>query len=250
MSKGIYLFWDEKYEQVIYAGRFTGRERIKDHFQPSKKHEQKINAYIQNHPNRIESIIFCEFDDISDDDLNQLEKETIKLFKLNKYKYPDNFVFNFTDGGGGNSGYVMPEEVKDKISKSRKGKCCGEENHNYNKPLPKETKDKISKSRKGKCCGEENGFYNKNHSISQRESWSKSRSIKQNTTGFYHVTKKKNNKLLQGFSWSYQYYDGNKRKQIDSVDFFNLKKKIESKGLVWKIIDINKAINTVRGLYD
>ena len=110
MTKGIYLFWDNKYEQVIYAGRFTGRERIKSHFYPSNKHVQTINRYVQNHPDRIESVIFCEFDDISDDDLNQLEEETIKLFRLNKYRYPDSFVFNFNDGGSGNSGYKKPYE--------------------------------------------------------------------------------------------------------------------------------------------
>ena len=92
VTKGIYLFWDKKYEQVIYGGRFTGRKRIKQHFNPSKRNEQQINKYIQNHPERIDSVIFCEFDDISDDDLNQLEMETIKLFKLNRYRYPDSHV--------------------------------------------------------------------------------------------------------------------------------------------------------------
>lgn len=129
MTKGIYLFFDNKYQQVIYAGRFTGRKRIKDHFSPSNKHKQKINEYIQKHEDRIESIIFCEFDDISNNDLNQLEKETIKLFKLNKYKHPDNFVFNFTDGGDGINGYVISKETKKKLSECQ----TGEKNHNWNK---------------------------------------------------------------------------------------------------------------------
>lgn len=110
MTKGIYLFWDKKYKQVIYAGRFTGKKRIKHHFNPSVKYDQKINTYIQNHPERIDSIIFCEFDYISNDDLNQLENETIRLFKLNKYRHPDRFVFNFTDGGEGMNGYRKPYE--------------------------------------------------------------------------------------------------------------------------------------------
>lgn len=132
MSKGIYLFWDNKYEQVIYAGKFTRKQRIKEHFYKSKKNTQPINAYIQEHPDRIESVIFCEFDDISDNDLNQLEMETIRLFKLNKYRQPDNFVFNFTDGGDGTSGYTPSKETRKKISDSRKGK-----NHpNYGKKRP------------------------------------------------------------------------------------------------------------------
>ena len=121
VTKGIYLFWDKKYEQVIYGGRFTGRKRIKQHFNPSKRNEQQINKYIQNHPERIDSVIFCEFDDISDDDLNQLEMETIKLFKLNRYRYPDSHVFNFTDGGGGSCGFVHSEESKKKIGKANSG---------------------------------------------------------------------------------------------------------------------------------
>ncbi len=153
MTKGIYLFWDNKYEQVIYAGRFTGKQRIKDHFSPSKKHQQKINAYVQNHPDRIESVIFCEFDDISNDDLNQLEKETIKLFKLNKYKYPDNFVFNFNDGGDGNCGWTPSKETRKKLSAAHTGKTLSEEH-----------KKKISKSKKGtKLTTEHRKKISKNH---------------------------------------------------------------------------------------
>jgi len=168
ITKGIYLFWDKKYEQVIYAGRFSGRKRIKQHFYPSDKHKQKINEYIQEHENRIESIIFCEFDDISDNDLNQLEKETIKLFKLNRYKYPNSHIFNFTDGGEGMSGYVPSEETKKKLSEA----SIGEKNHFYGrkhsdeskkkmsdahtgKKLSKEHRKKISKSNKGRRVSEE-----------------------------------------------------------------------------------------------
>jgi hypothetical protein len=127
VTKGIYLFWDKKYEQVIYAGRVTGRERIKQNCSPSIKHKQEINEYVQNHPDRIESVIFCEFDNISDNDLNQLEIETIKLFKLNKYKYPNSHVFNFTDGGGGMSGYIHLDETIQKISESLTGREFSEE---------------------------------------------------------------------------------------------------------------------------
>lgn len=139
VTKGIYLFWDKKYEQVIYAGRFTGRQRIKAHFYPSMKYGQPINKYVQNHPDRIESVIFCEFDDISDDDLNQLEMETIKLFKLNRYKYPDSHVFNFTDGGDGISGFIHSEESKNKISKNHPD-YSGENHPMYGKKRPGHSK--------------------------------------------------------------------------------------------------------------
>lgn len=181
MTKGIYLFWDKKYEQIIYAGRFTGIKRIKDHFQPSKKHAQKINEYIQEYEDRIEPIIFCEFDDISDNDLNQLEKETIKLFRLNKYKYPDNFVFNFTDGGGGMSGHIVSEENRKKISKSHKGKkhtpeTCkkiseskkGKNHPMWGKKHTPETLKKMSEAKKGK----KNYMFGKKHTLESRKKMS------------------------------------------------------------------------------
>lgn len=152
VTKGIYLFWDKKYEQVIYAGRFTGRKRIKQHFNSNKKDEQQVNRYIQSHPERIDSVIFCEFDEISDDDLNQLEKETIKLFKLNRYRYPNSHVFNFTDGGEGMSGYKHPEETRKKISKSKKGI-----------PRNPETIEKISKNH-ADMSGKNNPMYGRDRS--------------------------------------------------------------------------------------
>lgn len=161
MSKGIYLFWDNKYEQVIYAGRFTGRKRIKAHFMPSLKNSQPINKYVQEHKDRIESIIFCEFDNISDNDLNQLEKETIKLFKLNKYKHPDSFVFNFTDGGDGSSGRILSDKTREKISKGNLGKKMSEESKQKNresqlgKKHTEETKQKIRESSTGRKLSNE-----------------------------------------------------------------------------------------------
>ena len=180
MSKGIYLFWDNKYEQVIYAGRFTGRQRIKDHFKSSKKHKQKINSYVQNHPDRIEPVIFCEFDDISDNDLNQLEKETIKLFKLNKCKYPDSFVFNFTDGGDGNSGYILSKETKKKISEAHTGKTLSEEH-----------RKKISENQPDRS-GKNNPMWGKKHTSESRKQMSEShRGDKNHMWGRKHTTETK-----------------------------------------------------------
>lgn len=157
MSKGIYLFWDNKYEQVIYAGRFTGKQRIKAHFNKSHKNKQPINTYIQEHPDRIESIIFCEFDDISNDDLNQLEKETIKLFKLNKCRYPDSFVFNFTDGGDGNSGRIPSKKTRRKMSKNH-ADVSGENHPMWGKKRPPETRKKIRENH-ADFSGENNPNY-------------------------------------------------------------------------------------------
>lgn len=246
MVAGIYLITNKINGHMYVGGSVNIENRFKEHKRGHDFENSAIDKAIKKYG--ADSFTYQIITELPADwkIISKHEKYWVKFYNT----FEDKQHYNLTLGGEGLSGIELSEEHKQKISKSRKGKCCGEENHNYGEPLPQEIRNKISESRKGKCCGEENGFYNKNHSISQKESWSKSRSIKQNTTGFYHVTKHKNDKLLQGFSWLYQYYDGDKRKKISSVNFFEFKKKIESKGLIWKIIDIDKAINTVRGLYD
>jgi len=54
--------------------------------------------------------------------------------------------YNLTTGGGGTSGYNLPEETKAKMSESKKGK----NNPNYGKQLPEYQREAISKARKGK----------------------------------------------------------------------------------------------------
>lgn len=54
-----------------------------------------------------------------------------------------------------------------------------------------------------------------------------------NTSNYYRVYKKKTNKVKQGFVWAYEYPENNKQKQISSVNFETLKKKVQEKGLPW-----------------
>lgn len=51
---------------------------------------------------------------------------------------------------GGNSGGLLSEETKHKLSESKKGKYTGEESHWFGKHHTEETKQKISKANKGK----------------------------------------------------------------------------------------------------
>ena len=54
-----------------------------------------------------------------------------------------------------------------------------------------------------------------------------------NTSNYYRVHKTKRKDIKQGFIWVYQYPENNKRKQISSVNFETLKKKVQAKGLPW-----------------
>lgn len=107
--------------------------------------------------------------------------------------------YNCTLGGDGQVGWEQSEETKKKISKSRKGKLCGEQHPMYGKHHTEEScrmmsdskkgkttwsKGKhfseehcknISISHKGKLCGESNPFYGKKHTEEQKKKWSESK---------------------------------------------------------------------------
>lgn len=59
---------------------------------------------------------------------------------------------------------------------------------------------------------------------------------KQNTTGYYHVSKIKRKRTKQGFTFRYSYKQDGKQKMIDNVDINKLEKEVKKRGLVWKKI--------------
>jgi len=62
-----------------------------------------------------------------------------------------------------------------------------------------------------------------------------------NTTGYFRVSKQKNSRCKQGYTWAYQYFDGKKRCNITSTDLENLKQKVQDKGLEWiKLSDLEE----------
>lgn len=70
-----------------------------------------------------------------------------------------------------------------------------------------------------------------------------------NSTGFFRVRKEKDKTCKQGFLWTYEFYNENKKhKKIRRVNFFELKKEVEKQKMIWKIIDLDKAIDTVRSI--
>jgi hypothetical protein len=70
-------------------------------------------------------------------------------------------LYNKTDGGEGASGIIVSEETRIRISKSRKGKCVGKDNHNYGKSPSEPTRRKQSEAKKGKYMGKNNPNYGK-----------------------------------------------------------------------------------------
>jgi len=86
----------------------------------------------------------------------------ITKFKLSEYnkgkkwtsKQRENFIKS-------NTGHIVTEETRLKISKATKGKHTGLTPWNKGIPMTDETKEKLSILRKGKNCGNDNSSYNK-----------------------------------------------------------------------------------------
>lgn len=201
MTSGIYAYWDNEKGYYAYIGKDSNidvNKRYYEHKRPSMYDKQQINRVIQNNPDRYEYRVLME-GDYKDNQLNKMEKFLIKHLKTFKYDYPERSVFNFTKGGEGTSGRVVSDETRIKISEANKGK--NNPNYGINYRQSDEHKRNISKSK--------------------------------NTTGYLNVSKQKNKRLKQGFTWVYQYYEDGKRKVITSIFIDKLEAKVKSKGLTW-----------------
>lgn len=128
------------------------------------------------------------------ENLTESEAHALEIEHIAKYKTKNReFGYNLTDGGESGNGLKHTEESKQKMSESKKGKYCGENNSFYGKQHTEETKQKMSKShkgkqhtkeskqkmsesRKGKYCGENHPMYGKQHT----EEWKQKISGKNN----------------------------------------------------------------------
>ena len=147
VSKGIYGYWDNKLNYVVYIGKDSNidakKNRNYEHHRNFRYDEQPINRVLQNNHDRYTYFKLCEFNNCSDEDLNQLESNAIDIFGTYKYDNPNKLVFNFTKGGEGANGYKHTEEA---IQKMRKPKSNTD---NYHNPKSEEHKQNISKALKG-----------------------------------------------------------------------------------------------------
>ena len=137
-----------------FNGRYgfsgKGIERVYKYHKYRKEHNKLYNVHLLGAIEKygFEAFIVDEEFDIaySKEKLNDLEKKYIK-----KFDCIDN-GYNNTEGGA-NGKYS--EEVRKKMSESRKGKCCGKKHPMYGKHRTEEEKMKISEAHKGKHHTEE-----------------------------------------------------------------------------------------------
>lgn len=154
-----------------------------------------------------EKFAFYQIDEaFSLDELNQ--KEVFWIKALHTFKDdPECWGYNLTKGA--EKGWEVSEETREKMSRAHKGK--------QHKPLTVEGKANISKGRKGKMLGTQNHFYGYKHPphIQALISKKKSRcvicietgeiydSIK--STPFHNVSRacRDSNKTSGGYHWKY-----------------------------------------------
>lgn len=224
MTSGIYSYIDKKTNDIIYIGKDSyihRNQRHKDHLRNGAYDKQLINKILQNNPKRYEYKIL-EKGDISQSFLNALE-----IVFIQKY----NPRFNFTKGGDGTLGFNHSKETIEKILRNRPS-MVGENNPMFGKHHSKEARKKMSDAKKGIPTGRSP---NKGKKTPLERKIKTSRSM--STTGYFRVTRQKDNTCKQGFLWVYRYVnEKNQRKRICSVSIEKLEKKVKEKGLEWKTL--------------
>lgn len=224
MTVGIYCYIDKKDGSIVYIGKDSNihkNKRHHDHLKPSSYNAQHINKVLQNNPDRYEYKILKSWDGTK---FHESLANVLEMIYIKRY----NPLFNFTAGGEGSVGYKHSDENKKKMSQNN-GRCW------LGKHLSKEHRQKISDFHKGRPTPDE-----------QKVVLSKIR----NTSGFFRVIKVKDKSCKNGFIWGYSYYDeNNKTVRIQRTDLFKLKQEVEERSLPWKIIDIDKAVQTVRSIH-
>lgn len=151
-----------------------------------------------------------------------------------KIKLPSNIIIHHNDGDKTNNeiwnlipltneehsrmhhtGAVFTEERCKKISEAKKG-CI----------ISEESKQKMREAKLGK---------------KQPLDMIINRSRASNTLGIFRVYKSQNKSCKQGFDYCYNYTEGDKRKEMHSIDILKLRKRVINKGLPWVIIDEEKV---------
>ena len=105
---------------------------------------------------KFEIIEECSIEKLNDKEIYYIDKYNTCIFNKNSFGY------NMTLGGEGHRGYKHSEETKQKISKNH-ADMSGENCYCYGKHRSEEIKQKISNSRKGKYGGINHPLYGKHH---------------------------------------------------------------------------------------
>jgi len=224
----------------VYIGQSTRLSQRLDEHQVGLKNNHHHNQHLQNSYNKYGDVFEIEIIEYCDDEseLDDLEKYYITYYdSMNPTK-------GYNKESGGNLNKHLSEETRKKLSEANKGK----NNPNWGKTPSEETKSKMSRAHKGKVLSQEHKKKLSEAHIGKvlTEEHRQKISQENNTTGFYRVFQQIDNSCQQGFIWTYQYYDKGKYKKISSVNLLKLKEKVESQKLPWKILNDDKAQQSLK----
>lgn len=211
MTSGIYGYYDKEKEHVCYVGKDNNidnkNNRHNKHLHPLYYNSQPFNRVLQNNPNRYDYFILAK-GEFSNNELNDMEKQAIKIFKTYRYDYPEYSVFNFTKGGDGSIGYKHTDNAKKKMSKIHKGKKISQKH--------REILSKKNSGKNNSNCGT-------------------------GDSGILYVHKNNCKKCRQGYIWIYRKIKNKKRYEKQSVNLRKLKQKVINDNYPWEILDKEKA---------
>ena len=244
-SYGIYKYVDNETGDIVYIGKdshIDKTRRHKEHLNRSQYSKQVFNRVLQNNPERYSYSVWYHVTSV--EEMNQLEFDLINLYRPK---------FNFHHGG---CSKLIDRNFKYTVTKygvNRKGKQKYAINDVNQKPILQSID---SEYLKGIALQLNNGDLTPSQAkkLKRKISFNLEDKINasrfKNKTGFYGLSKVKCKSCKGGFMWNYGHVNNEgKRIRVFKSDFFDLKKEVESKGLIWRIIDIDKAINTIRSIH-
>ena len=261
MTCGIYMIMNN-INKKKYIGQSRNIEYRWNQHKSLLNRNKHHNKYLQNSWNKYgESVFdFIIIEECHKNILNDRERYWIDYYNT----FYDKKHYNLTLDGDSR---IYSKEVREKISKSRKGQRLTESTKrklseaNKGKKLTQQHKEKISKALKGKKNSEN---HNKNiskarkgikfteshkrnlskahkgnkHTEATKRKMSESRKGKKlyqfNLTGYYRVGKKKSPSYKQGFCFAYTWFENGKPKSLYAVSLEELKKKVIARGLEWR----------------
>lgn len=211
MTSGIYGYYDKEKEYVCYIGKDNNinnkNNRHNKHLHPLYYNSQPFNRVLQNNSNRYDYFVLAKGEFLNNE-LNDMEKQAIKIFRTYRYDYPERSVFNFTKGGDGSTGYKHTDNTKKKMSKIHKDK-------------------KISQKHR--------------EILSKKNSGQNNPNCKTNDSGILYVHKHNCKECRQGYIWIYRKIKNKKRYEKQSVNLRKLKQKIINDNYPWEILNKEKA---------
>ena len=166
-NPGIYILTN-----TVNGKQYVGRDRClpsraNKHLNGQSPNCPRIHRTIKKNGNENFSVEIIQYPGISDEALNAVER-----WKIRQLRTLSPSGYNLTEGGEGL--FNPPPEIRQKMSKNRKGKNTGDNHPNFGKKLPDETCQKISLAKKGKNTGDNHPNFGKKPSDETCQKISKS----------------------------------------------------------------------------